>query len=372
MQSAIPRRAFLAGMSALVLSGCAIPRGAASRREILSGAESGQADFVLEIVTRDRLAQYGLWGGAKSHLTEHWPAGGSVVLDQRIAPGDQLTLRIWDASDSSLLASPGAQFADIRNVVVQGSGHVMVPYVNSVHVAGLTLSAAQMRLQEELTTIIPAAQVQAEITQGRRNSVDFVSGVAKPGSYPLTERNLPLTSLLATAGGASADLVNPVVQITRGGRVFRKPLHQILQSPAMDTSLQGGDRVVILSDPRSFTALGAAGREEVIPFDADMVSALRAVSMMGGINDNRADPKGILVLRRYDSAATGDAAANPPRPNVVFSFDLTHADGMFVANEFALRDGDIVMATQAPATTLQRVLGLFGSVLGAGRAATSL
>jgi polysaccharide export outer membrane protein len=102
-----------------------------------------------------------------------------------------------------------------------------------------------------------------------------------------------------------------------------------------------------------------------------MVSALRAVSMMGGMNDTRADPKGILVLRRYQPHAAGAASA-PAKPRVVFSFDLTRADGMFVADEFALQDGDIVMATQAPATTLQRVLGLFGGVLGAGRAVSNL
>jgi len=358
-------------MSAVLLTGCAIPRGAASRREILSNAETDKVDFALEIVERARLSVYDGWGGAKAHLTAQWPGSGGVVQDQRLAPGDRMMLRIWDAADSSLLAGPGAQFADISNVVVQGSGHVTLPYVNSVHVAGLTLAGAQARLQEQLTAIIPSAQVQLEIAQGRRNSIDFVSGVAKPGSYPLTERNLPLTSLLSSAGGASADLVNPIVQITRGGHVYRKFLRDVLANPARDPSLRGGDRIVVMSDPRSFTALGAAGREQVIPFDNDTVTALRAVSMMGGMNDLRADPKGILVLRRYDMSS-GLSHMPPPKPHVVFSFDLTRADGMFVADEFVLQDGDIVMATQAPATSAQRVIGLFGGFLNIGRAVSNL
>lgn len=371
MTTGLPRRVFLTGMSAALLAGCAVPRGAASRREMLSNAETDKVDFTLEIAERARLSVYDSWGSSNTHLTTGWPAAGGVVQDQRIAPGDKMMLRIWDAAESSLLAGPGAQFADISNVVVQGSGHVLLPYVNAVHVAGLTLASAQARLQEKLTAIIPSAQVQAEIVQGRRNSVDFVSGVAKPGSYPLTDRHLPLTSLLSSAGGADADLVNPIVQITRGGQVYRKSLRDVLASPRQDPSLQGGDRIVIMSDPRTFTAVGAAGREQVIPFDVDTVSALRAVSMMGGMNDMRADPKGILVLRRYDASAPG-TLARPPKPHVVFSFDLTRADGMFVADEFMLHDGDIVMATQAPATTAQRVIGLFGSFLNIGRAAASL
>ena len=371
MTKSLPRRGFLTGMSAVLLAGCAVPRGAATKNELLAQAETPAVDFALEIVARDRLPVYASWGVPEPHVTAHWPAAGGIVQDQRIAPGDQMALRIWDAAESSLLAGPGAQFADISNVVVQSSGHVILPYVNSVHVAGLTLAGAQERLQEQLTAIIPSAQVQVAIVQGRRNSVDFVSGVARPGPYPLTDRNLPLTSMLSSAGGAAPNLVNPVVQITRGSNVYRKHLRDVLESPKHDPSLQGGDRIVVMSDPRSFKALGAAGREQVIAFDDDDVSALRAVSMMGGMNDQRADPKGILVLRRYDAHPRA-ATAQPPKPYVVFSFDLTRADGMFVADEFLLQDGDIVMATQAPATTVQRVLGLFGGFLSIGRAATSL
>jgi hypothetical protein len=37
-----------------------------------------------------------------------------------------------------------------------------------------------------------------------------------------------------------------------------------------------------------------------------------------------------------------------------------------------LQDGDVVLATQAGNTTAQRILGLFGSVLGAGRTISNL
>lgn len=371
MPQTIPRRVFLTSMSCAVLVGCAVPRGAPSRREVLSGADTPEADFALELVTRDRLPAYAKWGHDATHVTAAWPAGGAIPQDQRLAPGDQLALRIWDAGESSLITTPGAQFADVTNVLVTGSGHVDLPYIDSVHVGGLTLQGARARLQERLTVIIPAAQVQVEVVQGRRNSVDLVGGVARPGSFPLTERNLPLTSLISTAGGIKDGMANPQVQLTRGGHVYRRPMRQILEKPALDVALQGGDRVLITADPRSFKALGAAGIEAVIGFDADTVSALRAISLMGGMDDARADPKGILVLRRYTPERV-NPVTGPPNTHVIFSFDLTRAGGMFSADEFPLYDGDIVMATQAPATTTQRVLGLFGGFLGFGRAVSSL
>lgn len=366
----ISRRRLLFGSVSFLLAGCAVPRGAPSRRELLqSGAEG--VDFALEIVAQDRLATYTAWNALRGGAYGDWPAGSGAPGDQRLTSGDQISLRIWDAEESSLITSPGAQFSDITSVVVSGAGFVTLPYVGEVAVRGLTPDAARETLQAKLAEIVPSGQVQLSVVQGRGNSVSMLGGVANPGNYPLTERNLPLTSLIAAAGGVSAALVYPRVQITRGNQVFRRSMAYILDAPAHDPALQGGDRVVIEEDPRSFMALGATGRQEVITFDDEKVTALRAISLMGGIDDTRADPKGLLVLRRYPVAALG-RPGGPTNGRVVFAFDLTNADSLFSADEFTILDDDVVLATQAPATTTRRVLSLFGAVLGAGESAASL
>jgi len=366
VNAVISRRTLLLGAGALTLAGCAVPRGAPSRAEVVAGAGTPEAGFALEVVTRERLALYPTWG-RDAHARTGWPAPAGIPMEQRIAAGDTLNLRIWDAEERSLVSDDGARSADVSEVTVTGTGNVALPFIEPVPVAGLSAEGARQRLQDALREAVPSAQVQLSIRQGRRNSVDLVGGVANPGTYPLSERNLALTSLISSGGGVSESLINPQVQITRGGHVYRRPLRHVLDKPANDPAIIGGDRIVIESDPRSFTALGAAQREEVIGFDAETVSALRALSLMGGLADTRADPRGILVLRRYSSTAQG-----APDTRVVFSFDLTRADGMFSADEFALQDGDIVMATQAPATTAQRVLMLFGAVLGTGQAVSNL
>ena len=373
MATMLSRRSVICGASAtLALSGCsAVPRGAPTRREVVAEADAPDAGFALEIVTRARLPLYAQWGGAESSHRTGWPAGGGIPQDQRLAPGDRLSLRIWDAGETSLITSAGAQFADVSDVTITAAGFVSLPYIEDVHVAGLTSDAARRRLQEQLGSIVPSAQVQIEVVQGRRNSVDMLGGVETPGRYPLSERNLPLSSLIAAAGGVQAGLPNPQVQITRGGHTYWRSLEHVLAAPAHDPVMQGGDRVLIRSDQRSFQALGAATREEIITFDAEKVSALRAVSLMGGMADTRADPRGILVLRRYPQTATV-RPSGPPDTRVVFSFDLTTADGLFSADDFALHHDDVVVATQAPSTTAQRVLVVLGSALSFGRAASSL
>lgn len=355
----------------LALGGCSVPRGAPSKREVLARPDAEGADFALELVTRDRLPFYPAWSPRNGRLNTEWPGGGAVPSDQVLAPGDRLTLRIWDPEESSLISSADAPFADISNVLVTAAGNVSLPYIDEVQVGGLTAEHARTRIQESLTAIIPSAQVQLDVSAGRRNSAQMLGGVASPGTYPLNERNLPLTSLIAAAGGIDQSLKNPQVQIIRGNQVFRRPWSFVLENPAHDPAIRGGDRVLIESDPRSFKALGASGREEVIGFDAQNVSALRAISMMGGIADTRADPRGILVLRRYDERDTA-RSDGPPNARVVFSFDLTTASGMFSADEFLIETDDIVLATQAPAVTTQRVVGLFGALLGFGRTVGTL
>ena len=105
----------------------------------------------------------------------------------------------------------------------------------------------------------------------------------------------------------------------------------------------------------------------MFPFPSEKLSALQALSVIGGIADNRADPRGLLILRRYP-AGTALGPHGPSRDKVVFSFDLTHAERLFAADQFQLQDGDVVLATMAAGTTLQRALGLFGGLLNAGRA----
>ena len=362
------RRFVLGGAAAtLMLSGCnTIPRGAPSRREVTRGASAEDADFALELVSRDRLPVYAGWGGPKEPHQSGWPQGGATPQDQIIAPGDRLEMRIWDPDESSLLTSTEERFADIANVTVSGAGEVTLPYVGNVAVGGLSAEAARARLEDRLISIVSSAQLQMQVSQGRRNSVDLLGGVGAPGTYPLTERNLPLSALISAAGGVRDGMANPQVQITRGSQVYRRPLEFVFHHPQNDPPLQGGDRVLIQADRRSFKALGAAGREEIVAFDADDVSALRAISLMGGMADTRADPRGILVLRRYPEQVSA-RADGPDHPRVVFSFDLTHASGLFVADEFLLADEDIVMATQAPATSVERVLSLMGASLGFGR-----
>jgi polysaccharide export outer membrane protein len=206
--------------------------------------------------------------------------------------------------------------------------------------------------------------VQLQVLQGRANAANLVSGVAKPGVYPLPDSDYTLLSLLAEGGGVEQGLKNPQVRLMRGGSVYGISVSRLFGDPGLDTTLRGGDRVIVEEDSRYFLSLGAAGSEALHVFPKDQVSALDALSLIGGVQDSRANPRGILILREYPRTALRKDGRGPGQERVVFTLDLTSADGLFSAGRFAVLPGDLVYATESRLTSAKTVFGLIGSVLG--------
>jgi len=96
------------------------------------------------------------------------------------------------------------------------------------------------------------------------------------------------------------------------------------------------------------------------------------VAIMGGIQDNRADPQGLLVLREYASAAVAAGQRGPRQQRVVFSLDLTSADGLFSARKFLINPDDLVIATESPINDVLTVSNIIGNFFGVFSAASRL
>ena len=83
------------------------------------------------------------------------------------------------------------------------------------------------------------------------------------------------------------------------------------------------------------------------------LSLVLAISVLAGCT---------TVLRDYPASAV--RSGGPSQRQVVFTLDLTTADGLFAARKFPIHHGDLAMATESPVTNLRTVLGLIGSAFG--------
>ncbi|UWQ93494.1 polysaccharide export protein (plasmid) [Rhodobacteraceae bacterium M382] len=341
-----------------------LPGGAPVSEEILKEADAETADFALYPVTRAFLPTVAQWPTTGTQENLRWIAGSQGAKTQIIQPGDKLTLRIWDSSDNSLLTSLDEKMVQLQDVTVASNGSIFMPYVGNISVIGLTPDLAREELQSALETIIPSAQLQLDMNEGRNNSVDLVSGVARPGTYPMPDRNYSVMGLISAGGGIAATLNNPQIRLMRGGALYGTSVDNLLNNPRFDTLLRGGDRVFVEEDERYFLSFGATGREDLHVFTKDTVSAMDAVSITGGLQDNKADPKGLLILREYPASAVAAGNRGPRQPRVVFSLDLASADGIFSARRFQINPDDLIIATESPINDVLTVSNIIGNFVG--------
>jgi polysaccharide export outer membrane protein len=355
------------------LVACNVPRGAGFRTEILAAGTlngAAEANFAVFSVTLDSLPLIAGWPDP-SKTSYSWIKHVEQPSSLLITPGDVLNISIWDADSNSLLIAPGARVANLQGIQVGSDGRIFLPFVGNMKVSGMSASTARERIQDMLLDTVPSAQVQVSVAPGRANTATVVSGVRTPGVFPLVDRNVSLLSLIGAGGGVLDSVSNPQVRLFRGTRTYGIGVDRLFEDPELDTIVQGGDRIVITDDDRYFLSLGAASKEALHPFPKSQVSALDAMSIVGGVAAARANPQAILILREYPGGAVRPAtgpdaipsAEGPPQDRVVFTLDLTKADGLFSAGKFLLQSGDLVYVTESPLGTANTIVGIFGNLL---------
>ncbi|UWR22565.1 polysaccharide export protein [Sulfitobacter sp. S190] len=366
MRKSIRYATFIA--AGLLLAACStLPRGAAVEREITRTADAPDADFALYPITRAFLPSVAEWP-ATGQPHHGWLAHSHGSSAQIIQPGDMLNVIVWDSGENSLLTSPGQRAANLQNLRVSSAGSIFVPYIGKIRVSGRTPDSARTLVQRQLEAILPGAQVQLDMAEGRANSVDVVGGVSAPGNVKLPDQNFSVLAAISASGGVTQSLNNPQVKLVRGHKIYQTSISRLYESPTLDTRLHGGDKLIVEADRRYFLSLGAAGSESQHLFNRDRVSALDAMSIIGGVDDSRANPEGVLILREYPASALRAGQRGPRRERVVFTIDLTTSDGLFSAGNFYINSGDLVLATESPVTNTRTVLGLVGSAFGLARA----
>jgi polysaccharide export outer membrane protein len=352
----------LAAATGALLAGCALPRAAPTPTEVLRGTESADSAVQVVPVTRAMLDELARWPAPAGLTRIDWPTASAQPVARTIRPGDQLQVAVWDSQRDSLIATEAQRVAQMQAMTVAATGRVFIPYVGEVRVAGLTADQARREIEAQLRTAVPDGQVQLAVTPGAGNTIDVVTGVVRPGRVALGETSPTILSVLAEAGGISPSLRNPLVRLNRAGRGYAIPARVLFADPAHDIQLRGGDRILVEEDQRRFVALGASGRQEVVPFARDEISALDALSSVGGLNATRANLTGLMVLREYPASALRETGPGPRRPWVVFSFDLSSAEGLFAASNFRIAPEDVVLATESPVPAVAQLIGLLRTI----------
>jgi polysaccharide export outer membrane protein len=353
------------------LAGCnVLPRGGPNKQEIYSGSVQRQGDaFVVAVsdrVTRATAVTPAL--GFSSAFTNA-SLGGSDT----ISPGDVLGVAIWENVDQGILASAGAPAA-LQEVQVDGAGFIFIPYAGRIKAAGNTPDAVRRIITENLATQTPDPQVTVSRVAGDGATVSITGAVSAQGVYAIERPTRTLGAMLARAGGVAVNPEVAVVRIIRGGATGKIWYQDLFEDPRADIALRNGDRILVEADTRAFTAMGATGTQTRVNFQTQNLSALEAIAQVGGLNPTLADPTGIFVFRNEPAEIANSVLARNDlvgEQRMIYVLNLTEPNGMFMARDFVIRDGDTVYVTEAPFVQWSKVISALTGTLGAAESLTS-
>jgi len=353
------------------VAACGLPRTGPNKNEIFAGSVDRQGNaYIVEVDQRvidvtSVLPPLAFGKGFQQ---------AGILGSDLISPGDTLGLTIWENVDDGLLVPEGANAQQLEEVQVDGSGFIFVPYAGRIRAGGNTPEAIRRLITERLEAQTPDPQVQVQRLAGDGSTVSVVGGVGAQGVYAIERPTRTLTAMLARAGGVSIAPEIAQVTVIRGDHRGSVWLEDLYTKPGLDIAMRPGDRILVQEDTRFFTALGATGAQEKVPFDTQEFSAIEAIARVGGLNPQLADPTGIFIFRDESEdvaeAVLGRDFDGPQR--LVYVLDLTEPNGVFEARNFIIRTGDTVYVTEAPYTQFSKVLGALTGPLGTVGAVSNL
>lgn len=283
---------------------------------------------------------------APLRLNPPWQAEDTTDYEYLIGVGDIMSIVVWDHPE---LTAPFGSFNNIKDQgnVVREDGTIFYPFVGPVTVAGRTARAVRDELAEKLATYIESPQLDVKIAAYRSQRFFVTGSVNDPGSFPVSDVPIRVVEAIGRAGGLRDDADMFDVTLSRGTDSFNVPLFDILYEGDVrgNALLQHGDVLHIApNELRRVFVMGEVTRPSTLAMTNRRLSLTQALSDAGGIQENRANGRGIYVIRDSEYDGIID----------VYQLDLAEAWALALGDEFILQPRDIVYVSAAPITRWNR------------------
>lgn len=357
---------------ALGLTGCSTLGSSGPSTNAVSGAQRHDARLrvvqVNDEVTRSIIA-------AEGHTTFAHMLGDAPTRQGIIGPGDVLNISIWEAPPAVLFSSgamavgtlsapSAASGVNFPEQMVDADGSISVPFAGVVRAVGRSPNDVAREISRRLANKAHDPQTVVRFAGSQAADVAVVGDVVNSRRVPLTTKNERLLDVLAGAGGVRQPVDKVLIQITRGDTVVARPMGAVIREPSENIRLSANDIVTALYQPYSFQAMGALGAPTEVNFEGTGVSLAQALARVGGLQDNRANIKGVFIFRLEDPMALPPDLRNgaPITPEgkipVVYRIDMSKPSTFFIMQSFPMKNKDIIYVSNAPLADLQKFVAI--------------
>lgn len=392
------RYLLLTGLS-LTLAGCGITSGSGPSIGAVNRAAARSEGSSVYLVNLDmNVAKSIQHSSIFSSFADR--LGNAVPVGTIIGAGDVLSIGIWEAPPAVLFgASVGGprsvsasvsalaqtsmndtvRMSTLPDQIVNIDGFITVPFAGQIPVVGKTTREVEQEIVRRLRGKAHMPQVIVSFARSATATVTVVGEVEKNAVVPLTGKGERLLDAIAVAGGTKQSVNKMTIQLSRGRIVESLPLETIIRDPKQNVILAPGDIVTAYYQQLSFTALGATGKNQEVPFEATGLSLAEALGRVGGLDPQNANPSGGFLFRFEDARALGLDPNNPVRMTpkgavhvavdaqgrvpVIYRFNLRDPATFFAAQNFTIRDKDIVYVSVAPLAEISRFTSIISSTI---------
>lgn len=155
--------------------------------------------------------------------------------------------------------------------------------------------------------------------------------------------------------------------MTRAGITRAMPLEHIIKDPIQNILVQPADVLTAYYQSLSFTVLGATGKNTEISFETQGITLAQALGRIEGLKDNQANSSALFIFRFEERENIPLSHYKKVKPSfkipVVYRVNLNDPETFFMAQNFFIKDKDVIYVANAPGAELYKFLRMIGAGL---------
>ena len=262
-----------------------------------------------------------------------------------IGVGDTVAISIWEASPDGLFSSGAGRGGgtQIPEQPVSEAGTISVPYAGVIQAANRTPDQVKEAVEKALIRMAVQPQVLVSVVKNVSNTVTVTGEVASKRPHSSIPTRREIAGCHRHSGRAAygipsafrADHARPADgNHTDGTSDFRPDREHLCPVGRC----RGADPPA----PELYRVWGLPTANASVQFDESQLYLNQALAKVGGLNDERANAKGVFIYRTESTKLLRrlmpekDFSSYGPTANVIYQVDLTDPSG-FLPVERVLR-----------------------------------
>jgi len=369
--------AFLSGCTGIPRSG-PDPRAVEANATVKAFATTGNKagiDYALVDINHNVLAH--LPKSAMPSLSTGFGVGGAAPPPLTLGIGDVVQVSVFEAQSGGLFipADAGARpgnYITLPNQTIGRDGMLSVPYANKVRAAGRPVDAVELDIAERLANRAIEPQVVISTVASRSMGASVLGDVKQAKKIELSPAGERIVDVISEAGGLSVPAGEATVSLQRRGRNVTVAYRTLSDRPQENIYVYPGDTIFVGRNRRTFLAFGLTGESGRFDFEDSDLSLGEALAKAGGLIDDKAEPRSVLLYRVADRDLLRDIGVDVSRFKgrevpVIFRANLRDPAAFFAVQQFPMQDKDVLYVSTADAVELVKFLTILNSVTASTR-----